>query len=241
MSDKLSNFTEQLDWDSEFFGRKIAKIVLCNSDERYVEEKLAAYRSLDFDLVYIYLTAPTILSRSLCVSYNCKLVDCKMIYGIRVGEKCETSPSVVEYKGDPSQLYKLAFQSGVQSRYRTDTAFKEDDFKRLYRTWVDNSVEHLIADKVFVFNGEEDISGFVTVRIHADDSSIGLIATDSQQRGRGIGSALVSAVKMYVKDVQAVNLTVATQKENTLACSFYEKNGFSLQSETNIYHAWLKK
>ena len=241
MDEKMDNFTEVLDWDTNFFGRKIAKVVVCDSDERYVEEKLSQYKALDFDLVYIFLPGDFVLSEILCSSYNCRLVDCKLIYNTYVEEEYEVSPQVVEYKGEALPLYDLGLQSGIHSRYRMDPYFAEDDFQRLYKRWIDNSVQYLIADKIFVFDGGQGIKGFVTVKIQDEDASIGLIATDSKQRGRGVGSQLLAAVKKYVKDIGGRHLSVATQKGNGLACSFYEKNGFSLKSETNIYHAWLMK
>lgn len=238
----MENCTKILDWDSNFFCKKVAKIDINVWDEDYLNSHLATYKALDFDLVYIFLSGEIFLPKSIQSLYNCHLVDCKMIYNTFI-EKTEynLSPSIVDYKGDASVLYDLALQAGVDSRYKSDPYFERDDFERLYKAWIDNSVQRAIADKIFVFQEQKSIHGFVTVKIRDNESSIGLIATDVRCRGAGIGSMLLSVVKKYAGDSNASCLNVATQKENTGACSFYEKNGFYLESQMNVYHAWLKK
>lgn len=37
-----------------------------------------------------------------------------------------------------------------------------------------------------------------------------------------------------------VQINVFTQKQNSLACAFYEKNGFSPTSTEYVYHLWLR-
>lgn len=235
------NFTEILDWDTHFFGRKIAKIVVGGPDEGYVEEKLQEYKLLDFDLVYVFLPGSVKLSDRLCTSYHCKLVDCKMVYRAAIGGEYEVAPSIMEFQGEASELYTLGLQAGRDSRYRMDDYFAPDDFEKLYKTWIDNSVAGPMADKIFVFKEQlHHIEGFVTVKMQGDEAFIGLIAIEARQRGKGIGSRLIAAAKRYVKDSRITSLYVATQKQNVPACTFYERNGFILKSETNIYHAWLK-
>lgn len=237
----MDNFAEILDWDSCFFGKRIAKITINDPDEIYIEEKLREYKSLDFDLVYVFLKGETKLPDRLCSLYHCKLVDCKVIYQADVKGEYEVSPFITDYQGEPSGLYELALQSGVDSRYRLDDSFSESDFEKLYKTWVDNSVSGLLADKVFIYKQQEQtIEGFVTVKIRKGEASIGLIATDAPHRGKGIGSQLLSVVKQYAKNASVSTVSVATQKQNASACAFYEKNGFILKNETTIYHAWLK-
>ena len=43
----------------------------------------------------------------------------------------------------------------------------------------------------------------------------------------------------YLFEYGIKTLEVPTQKANTDACRWYEKNGFTIQSCTQIYHWWL--
>ena len=54
----------------------------------------------------------------------------------------------------------------------------------------------------------------------------------------GIGKALMNAAKHYAY-VNRLGLEVTTQADNVPACSFYENNGFVMQSQTTVYHIWL--
>lgn len=242
------NTSKTLDWDSDFFGLKIGAINLDCFDGEFLTQELNHFRSNDYDLVYIFVHNPQInLSTEIMSSYNCILVDTKIIYHFRINEVRKFSPdlethyTISEYNGGAQELYDLAIQSGVYSRYKLDPNFLDDDFERLYYKWIDNSVEFIIADKIFVFKDGALTCGFVTVKKQDNVIVIGLLATDIKYRGRGIAKSLIEAVIKYAISNNGDQIEVATQKNNIQACSLYEKIGMTVYSETRIYHSWLKK
>ena len=62
---------------------------------------------------------------------------------------------------------------------------------------------------------------------------------DPEYRKKGIGTALVRACKYYAYNAKSQSLSVATQKENDRACSFYMKNQFEKFMETTVIHVWI--
>lgn len=169
------------------------------------------------------------------------LVDRKVLYTMDISGEIALSQQVMEYSSHKltPELVSLAYESGKHSRFRLDKGFKDDDFFKLYYRWMEKSVTHEMADKVFVIEEDNKIAAMVTLKISGDTSEIGLIAVDSQIQGKGYGKLLVERCISAAALANCKTLTVPTQFENKLACKFYERCGFQVQSITNIYHFWL--
>ena len=237
----ISNNVSVLKWDSEFFKKRIASISMNFWDDDFLNEKLQELKDEKNQLVYLFLQEGITLPDAYSIKYKCNLVDRKKTYIFcKLREEVVASSNVVLYNGVPSALHDLAIQAGVNSRYHVDPDFPEEDFERLYKVWVDNSLTGVMADYVLVYRlplGK--IGGFITLKKKDNYLSIGLFATDRVYRRCGIGSALMDAAKYYAcKD--GLFLEVATQADNFPACSFYEKNGFEKQSQSTVYHIWLQ-
>ena len=239
----MMNTTQILNWDSNFFNKKIASVNISKYDEKYIVEKLDFYKTKDFDLIYLFVNDKE-LSSTIINSYNCKLVDTRVVYSLETLDNTQLNDyiNVQNFVGNSSELYELGIQTGQESRYKMDNDFPSDDFKRLYKTWIDNSCNGKLADNISVYKNEDDILGYITLKKKGNVMSLILIATDETYRGKGIGKNLLLFAKKYSQDNSCVRLDVVTQKHNKVACHFYESRGMFLNpSQTNIYHVWLKK
>ena len=84
------------------------------------------------------------------------------------------------------------------------------------------------------------LDGMVTVSVSGRLGKYGLVAVDAESRGRGIGNSLLNCADCFFFDKSADRVEVVTQKDNSVACLFYEKNGFAVIYEQFIYHLWLQ-
>lgn len=224
----------RLNWDSDFFGLNIGKLVLSDEDE-FLKPDIEGL--LDYDLVYIFANhgykMPVV---------GANLVDCKVIYKKSISRNVETNSNVVAFsENKPSpDLYELALQSGEYSRFRLDNKMPAGSYEKLYRKWIEQSVCKAMADEVLCYYYNGKIVGMVTLAVKDNVGCIGLVAVDSLCRGLGIGSALLESVDSYLFGTGVRVVEVATQLDNTKACSWYEKNGYVVDSMTDIYHWWRK-
>ncbi len=234
---------ELLPWDTRFFGFSVGRVHVPVCDEIALKAIVQKARQLGVRLLYVFDDSSADLSQKLINIYSGCLVDTKRTYwcALEQAEPSSGFESIQEFSPEQpvAQLYELAYQSGEQSRFKRDAAIGDENFKRLYRQWVDNSLSGKAADAVFVYVADESIGGFITVQKKETVATIGLMATDKAVRGRGIGSAMLNYVKQDLRLTPAIRLEVATQKKNTTACRFYERNGFVLGKEVNVYHLWL--
>ena len=212
---------ERLAWDSEFFGKKIGKIFVENDNLIFTDH------FYDYDLVYIFS------HRSLNVS--APLVDTKITFGKKTANKNPIDGIVVfdnsihEY----DQLLSLVYLSGRDSRFRIPPFFTEEDFRRLYKRWIDRSIEE-DNTKVLIYLQKNLILGFVTFGCIDNRAFIGLIAVSPNTQGQGVGRKLIQAVENSL--AVETFLTVPTQEINTRACNFYIKTGFEIIHKQYIYH-----
>lgn len=231
-----------LAWDSDFFGLRIARIDIAEKSE---EESLWSLLQGEnqFDLVYVFTPEDVPLSIPSEVE-NCYLVDQKIVFSKPISKATSIDLKlpfqIVEYGSlsiEP-ELEAIAYQSGEYSRFKLDRRFNPNDFFRLYKRWLENSVTHTIADFVFVARVNGVVVGLVTAKISGTNASIGLLAVDEQARGLRIGTNLMSHLEMEMEKRGVNTLFVPTQLGNVRSCQFYIKNGFTKSSLTNIYHYW---
>jgi len=211
-----------LEWDTKFFNKRIGRLDLeSNSNIEYPNQLK------DFDIVYIF--------SPIKLSIAAPLMDIKLTYS----KSIENIPSIDEiehfdiHSHNYNQLLDLVYLSGHDSRFLKDSVFGEIEFKRLYKQWIDNSINDEDT-LVLISQADNKIEGFVTVKIHENYGQIGLIAVNPIKHGKGIGRNLIYAVENHLK--KYFKLLVATQETNVNACKFYENLGFTLEKKEYIYH-----
>ncbi|WP_321413378.1 GNAT family N-acetyltransferase [uncultured Desulfobacter sp.] len=232
-----------LQWDSQFFGLKIGKIV-CNN-ENYTNELnqlVNLAKRMDYSLVYVFSLEHILLNEKELLKHNALLVDRKIVYQLKTNKKMvKNDDCIFDYskKQISKDLLNLTYKSGQYSRFLLDKKLPENAFENLYKAWIEKSLSKEIADKVFVAQINHIVIGFATLKIKDGKGQIGLIAVSEQAQGQKIGSKLIDACILYLQEKSINKLIVHTQLANTQACGFYENYGFKKELITNIYHFWI--
>lgn len=238
----MKNSLQLLEWDTEFFGYGIAKLIADEISVESIKKNIEAGKNNRAKLVYIFTKPTDNISNDTANSVSAKLVDQKVTYHIHIpAETAATDSHIENFNGSvPSaKLIDLAIQSGLYSRYKVDENFRNNEFEKLYIKWIENSVNKQIADHTLIYKEDGNELGFVTLKLKEGFGEIGLIAVDETSRGKSIGKKLVIAVMNILREKNIMELEVATQKNNKDACNFYEKVGFKENRTENIYHIWI--
>ena len=221
---------QKLEWDSKFFNRRIGKLNLSQPKGCVLDEIKAYLLDTDFELIYVFSESKI---------DNIEAIDKKVIYINTTPKTADNDRSIIDFSGNPDILYHLAFQAGHKSRFKIDRNLANGDFERLYRLWVDNSINKSFADYIKVYIADNKPIGFITAKRHSDKISIGLIAVDYNSRGLGIGKKLMISI-MNIAAQEHIPVEVATQADNVGACRFYESLGFTIQDTSYVYHFWTE-
>lgn len=221
---------KKLDWDSDFFNIKVGEIINPDTNSIFSDE--------DFDLIYVVSDEDFQLKVK---DFENTFSETKVIFCKSIEECSEKIESVLKFNEvniDKNQLYLLAYESGKNSRFLLDRKFGESHFKKLYQTWIDNSINKKFADDILVYCEENQIKGFVTYKIKDDIASVGLIAVNSASQGKGIGAKLLLYLENLIVEKEIKQIIIPTQLSNIQACSFYQKQGYSIKNKTYIKHYW---
>ncbi len=232
-----------LDWDTAHFGYKVARIEAESLSFDELQNILSILSKENVKLVYWRVDSKDKNSNQATVGNKGFLASERVTYFVKIPQPIDCLPdeNLKSYLKKPlnDQLKFLSLQAGIYSRYRTDPNCIRGEFEKLYIEWIQKSLNGEIAKDVLVYKNQDKEVGFVTIGIRDNRCNIGLIATDPQLRGKGIGKKMISAAfgKAVMWGYQEMD--VVTQRANVNACRFYEKCGFELESVVNVYHFWL--
>jgi dTDP-4-amino-4,6-dideoxy-D-galactose acyltransferase len=222
---------KKLQWDSEFFDLKVGEISL-NKPLDAIEIKE------DFDLIYVLSKDDFHLQIS---EYENTFSETKVFFVKKIDIYEDNTAPIFSFdktKMPIEPLYELAYESGKNSRFLLDEKFEELSFKKLHKTWVDNSINKIFADDILVFLEADEIKGFVSYKIKVKTLTIGLIAVDFKHQYKGIGAQLLKKMEQIAFEKGMTQIKIPTQLSNTQACAFYEKQGYSIEEQTYIKHFW---
>jgi dTDP-4-amino-4,6-dideoxy-D-galactose acyltransferase len=239
-----------LDWDSEFFGLRIARF----AGARYTRaDRDATRRFCDdqaIDCVYILLDAADASSIATAQDGGAHFVDLRTTFEAPLlpspdltgthGAHGLHGPGEVRpaVEHDVPALRRLAATSHRDTRFYADSRFDVDRVDLLYQTWIEKSWRGY-ANAVFTFELAGEPAGYVTC--HLDDGvtgRIGLIAVRQDLRGRGVGLRLLRAARGWFANAGCRAWMVVTQGSNVPALRLYQNDGFRTTAVQVWLHLW---
>lgn len=231
---------EKLAWDSSFFGFDVGRIVL--DGEVGVERLAEAITASGCICVYVFLPLDSAdasgkwdCARRALTDIGGRCHDTRTIYKKEI--HADTSPrSPVPVSTLTPRLESLALESGGMSRFFKDERF-HPFFEKMYKTWLRKDFE---TGKVFAHRGLDDFDGLATVTIDGGTGRIGLVAVDGRSRGKGVATNLLRDIDSWLLANGVGNVEVATQGDNVAARQLYEKSGFLIATQKEIWHVWAE-
>jgi dTDP-4-amino-4,6-dideoxy-D-galactose acyltransferase len=236
-----------LDWDSTFFGRRIARYRLprCLRDD--VGALVVECEARDIECVYVLVHASDTDSIINLQQMRAHFTDIRVTFGAPVPQPVESSSmegSPVRVRpaagSDIAALTRIASVSHRDTRFYADTHFSPERCDRLYEVWIENSCRGY-ADAVLVAEGAAGGPvGYVTCHKNkaADTGHIGLLAVSEQAQARGVGSALLRAALAWFATNHVTAMTVVTQLRNLRAVRFYGRGGLFMTTAELWFHFW---
>ena len=221
----------KLDWDSNFFKKRIGEILLNNSN--------SSISCDNYDLIYVKSVDN---DNSVEIeNFKQNFSETKVVFAKQVTEQEATDANIISFFNtitNKEVLYQLAFESGKFSRFNLDENFSLKEFHNLYKKWIDNSINKEFSDNILVYKEAQDITGFVSYKVYNGYATIGLIAVNPNEQGKGIGKKLIIAVENQLKSIGILELHIPTQLANEAACNFYTKLGYEIIEQLIIKHYW---
>lgn len=228
---------QMLEWDSNFFGFKIARLndQVQNKD---LLDTVDLLKKRGVTLV-IAVTSPNDSSRIKTLeSAGFSLVEVRMILKADLKASPAYSESlkcfVATHRHIPSllQCSKGLFES---TRFSCPPFVPGQDDK-LYETWIEHAVNGQFDDFCLCLPDQDKIAAFCSLKEMAQSTMrIGLFGVGKAYQGRKLSRVIMNDVIAYCTSAGAKNLLVATQAWNTKALNVYVGSGFCFNA-VEIWH-----
>jgi dTDP-4-amino-4,6-dideoxy-D-galactose acyltransferase len=257
-----------LEWDSEFFGRRIATCTTSPRDRGEMAGVLAWCREHSIACLYALTPAGDVAAVQLMEDHAFRLVDVRTTYEAEVARELASararelagagahelaSAGTHELAGprarapairnareaDVPALRAIAAASHTDSRFYADERFDRARCDELYATWIEKSCRGW-ADAVFVAEHDGRAAGYVTCHLRAARrGEIGLLGVAAAAHGRGLGRALVASALGWFAERDIERASVVTQARNVAAQRLYQSSGFRTSAVELWHHRWF--
>jgi dTDP-4-amino-4,6-dideoxy-D-galactose acyltransferase len=238
---------ELLNWDTEFFGRRIARIRGDQLPSEALPEIDRWCGEFGIECLYFLARSDDPDSIRAAGEGGFGMVDVRITLSRSgklppVGSNArERAAKIREARStDLKTLEGIARSAHRNTRFFADPHFSAERAEALYATWIRRECEGH-AQKVFVAVSPEDRAlGYVTCHREASVArgQIGLIAVDQGAAGRGVGGCLILAALEWFAVSGAEEIRVVTQGNNLSALRLYERNGFVARELQLWFHKW---
>lgn len=232
-----------LEWDSQFFQRRIARLNRLRLDHGTVSKSANWCRHHRIDCLYFLADSDDPETPRLAEANDFHLTDIRLTFERAVGpEDSARSSDGIRYarEDDLRTLRAIARTAHGDTRFYFDGRFGREKCDLLYETWIENSFRGF-AQAVLVAEADGQPAAYLTCHLKDQGSQIGLVGVGERQRGKGLATKLVRRFLSWSREQGAGRALVVTQGRNLQAQRLYQRNGFVTSSLQLWYHRWFTK
>jgi dTDP-4-amino-4,6-dideoxy-D-galactose acyltransferase len=232
-----------LEWDSQFFGRRIARVCAARIGPAEIE-RIREWASAEA-VECLYYLAPSDDHESVRTAEQAgfHLADIRLTRDHDLAGVSEALPEAVEpfRSEDLPALRAIARVSHRDSRFYFDANFPRERCDALYETWIEKSCAS-DATAVLVARDAASVAGYVTCEPGGDESgAIGLFAVAPESHRSGFGHRLLQGALAWFAAQGCRRARVVSQARNVAGSRVYEDLGFRTLSVEHFYHLWLPR
>lgn len=236
-----------LEWDSEFFGCRIARYDKNSLSPHDLPAIDAWCKEARIDCLYFLADASSSESAETAQRAGFGFKDLRVTYEWRssiaargVDPRVGAEVGVRTFaENDLLELVRIARGAHTDTRFFFDMRFDPARAALLYEIWIRQACGG-DADAVFVGESGGIPAGYLSCHLTAPSAGhIGLAAVDRAQHGQGIGRAMIDHALGWFRDHAVSHITVVTQGRNVAAHRFYQSAGFLTKTVECWYHKWF--
>jgi spore coat polysaccharide biosynthesis predicted glycosyltransferase SpsG/ribosomal protein S18 acetylase RimI-like enzyme len=242
---QLVSIVKVKEWDTSFFGFKIAQLYPTQLSEDILQYALRKCKDENIKCLYYLCNADDLQSIKLARNYLFDHVDARITFRKDLKKykpvKNESNVTIQSHREkDITALKKITKNMFKQSRFYSDKHFSRKLAEKLFQTWIEKSC-HGYADKVFVAISNNKVVGYITCKLETTGiGSIGLVGVESHAQGMNIGTYLVYHALNWFAKKKTPAVEVPTQEINYPAQKMYKKCGFIIARRELWYHKWFE-
>jgi dTDP-4-amino-4,6-dideoxy-D-galactose acyltransferase len=242
----IATLCQYLDWDSNFFGKRIATVRVNHLSQDQMAAVIAWCKAERIDCLYFSIEAHDSETVRLAEDHQFRFVDIRLTLDCRLERETNnflpTSNIIFRQSvsADIPALKAIARTVHTDTRFFHDPQFPRVLCEALYETWIEKSCTGY-ADSVLVPVLNEQAVGYISCHLPSanSDAKIGLVGIAPDAQGLGLGGELIGRALAYFRENGVSYATVVTQGRNARAQRLYQRFGFLTKSVYLWYHKWF--
>jgi dTDP-4-amino-4,6-dideoxy-D-galactose acyltransferase len=243
--EKPSPFTcTVLPWDTQFFGRRLARLSITTPTPPEWNAVADGCRAQNIEGLYFACPPENADLVRFAETQGFGLMDIRLELVRPLNSPVEAMPdNGVRLRqaqtSDLPALQALARSSHRNTRFFRDSHFPVTHCEKLYETWITKSVNNA-SGVVWVAGEVGQPVSYCTGERQADDiGRIGLLAVAAEQRRLGFGRQLVLQTLAWFQQQGLKRASVVTQGGGVPAQRLYQQCGFVTAAVALWYHKWF--
>lgn len=240
---EAESICEHLEWDSQFFGRRIARVKgACLSETDIVNIRIWCQDNR-IECLYFLADSTDAQTSRVAESNGFNLVDIRVTLDLSLVAEHAPRQSRSNVRGareqDTSTLKTIARCSHRDSRFYCDGNFPTSMCDALYEVWIEKSCQGW-AKKVLVAEDGGELAGYISCHLPTPKTGkIGLVGVGQKAQGKGLGKDLLHEALRWFDEQGVDSVTVVTQGRNVRAQRMYQRCGFVTRSVELWFHKWF--
>jgi dTDP-4-amino-4,6-dideoxy-D-galactose acyltransferase len=243
-----------LQWDSDFFDRRIGRIESPRLDPQLMQEVYAWSKQNAIDCLYFPADLSHPPTIRLAEDHGFHLTEVRLTFDRKL-QDWQPGPIPRTYLDvlirearaeDVPAMQAIAGISYTTTHFIVDPCFPPEQGRAFYETWVKNSFAGW-EDMVLAAEADGEVIGFLTARFLPErrgdirpECQLMLIGIKSQARRKGIGIEMLrSGVDWLVHKGGSERVTGVVQAQNTPILRALERLGFAACGAQLFYHKWF--
>jgi undecaprenyl-phosphate 4-deoxy-4-formamido-L-arabinose transferase len=241
----ISPAPELLEWDSRFFGLRIARLEGRELSAASTVVALDWCRAQRIDCLYLRSDSADALTTRSAAENGFRFVDVRMTLDCDLLELEVPEPHAgirTARAEDVPALREIAGYNHRNSRFYADGRFERERCDELYATWIERSVEGW-ADRVIVA-AEVGHGPQAYLTLHLRPGARGEIAWWASRAVRRARASAASCSRRrcpWLKSKRMRTACVVTQGCNVAAQRLYQAGGFRTRSLELWHHRWFDR
>ena len=232
-----------LDWDTEYFGVKSAKVILKGNVSETEQNEILNFCS-KYEFVSIFnLDNNSYNNFWIGKKTKAFLTDINIQFVKQINKKLISTDKFTNIYNSYTKnqdVLKIAKEAFLYSRFYNDPNLLKEKAQNVYCHWTECAFNK--SDKYFIIaqrNGE--VAGYLLFSINLEYSfaTIELIAVRQKYKGQKVGRSLIINLENFAYENRIKFIKVGTQVDNISAVRFYNSCDFKYLGSRSIYHYWL--
>jgi GNAT superfamily N-acetyltransferase len=239
-----------LDWDTEFFGHRIARVNGTLLEPDLVNSVLDWCQAQAIDCLYFLAESNDPQTVWLAQENHFSLVEIRITLERSLKDwdpdtRPHSSEDVLIRFAEPADIpvmQDIARTSYIDSRFYFDRHFTEENWQSYYATWVKKSCSGG-ADLALAAVKDGEVIGYITGQVDktTNQGIYELTGVRQAERRSGVGQELFrSGLDWYVRN-NVPGIWVATQGRNVPTQRMIQRHGFLTKSCQLYYHKWFER